>query len=270
MDALLLVGFVLLFQVDWTGLPLHEWLGAGLLALVLVHLLPHWSWVKAVAARLFRPTAARPKLYFILDLLLLIGMLVIGVTGLWISTWLGLALEAYAAWRRVHIMSSVLTLLLLVVKLMLHWRWIVSGARSLFHRRTAPASGQPRVRQERREFLAVAGVATAAYVLAIAGVIRNDPRSRAAESEENVAESIAPDPAGESGPAAGIESVTTREAEASIEPAVTPATPETSPDSAGEPAGCVIRCARGCSYPGQCRRYVDANNNGRCDLGECL
>ena len=32
---------------------------------------------------------------------------------------------------------------------------------------------------------------------------------------------------------------------------------------------CVARCPRGCSYPGSCRRYTDANENGRCDLGEC-
>ncbi len=33
---------------------------------------------------------------------------------------------------------------------------------------------------------------------------------------------------------------------------------------------CVVRCPNGCSYPGRCRRYIDGNNNGKCDLGECL
>jgi hypothetical protein len=33
---------------------------------------------------------------------------------------------------------------------------------------------------------------------------------------------------------------------------------------------CTKRCPRGCSYPGHCRRYTDSNNNGYCDLGECL
>lgn len=32
---------------------------------------------------------------------------------------------------------------------------------------------------------------------------------------------------------------------------------------------CVACCPRGCSYPGSCRRYTDANRSGRCDLGEC-
>jgi len=33
---------------------------------------------------------------------------------------------------------------------------------------------------------------------------------------------------------------------------------------------CVVRCPRGCAFPGQCRRYIDENGNDLCDLGECL
>jgi hypothetical protein len=36
------------------------------------------------------------------------------------------------------------------------------------------------------------------------------------------------------------------------------------------PSSCAVRCNKRCSYPGQCRRYVDANKNKRCDLGECM
>jgi hypothetical protein len=36
--------------------------------------------------------------------------------------------------------------------------------------------------------------------------------------------------------------------------------------SSGE---CSVICDKGCSYPGQCRRYVDTNGNGICDLTEC-
>jgi len=35
-------------------------------------------------------------------------------------------------------------------------------------------------------------------------------------------------------------------------------------------SSCVQRCPGGCSYPGRCKRYTDANGNGRCDLGECI
>lgn len=35
-------------------------------------------------------------------------------------------------------------------------------------------------------------------------------------------------------------------------------------------SACQVLCGKRCSYPGHCRRYTDTNNNGRCDLGECL
>jgi len=35
-------------------------------------------------------------------------------------------------------------------------------------------------------------------------------------------------------------------------------------------SACTVRCRRGCSFPGKCRKYTDANGNGKCDLGECL
>jgi len=51
--------------------------------------------------------------------------------------------------------------------------------------------------------------------------------------------------------------------------ASTGATALISASSASETSSCAVRCPRRCSYPGHCRRYVDANDNGRCDLGEC-
>ncbi len=40
--------------------------------------------------------------------------------------------------------------------------------------------------------------------------------------------------------------------------------------SSSQPAAaCQVQCNRRCSYPGHCRRYVDANQNGRCEWGEC-
>jgi hypothetical protein len=49
------------------------------------------------------------------------------------------------------------------------------------------------------------------------------------------------------------------------------ATP-TASASAGSVTGgsCRVQCSKRCSYPGKCRKYVDRNNNKKCDLGECL
>ncbi len=62
-------------------------------------------------------------------------------------------------------------------------------------------------------------------------------------------------------------------AQESPTPAATATLPSTAvptPTTAAASNQCVVRCNRRCSYPGRCRRYVDANDNNRCDLGECL
>ncbi len=48
------------------------------------------------------------------------------------------------------------------------------------------------------------------------------------------------------------------------------ATIEAASASGSASTTCAVRCQRGCSYPGRCRKYTDANGNGRCDFGECL
>ncbi len=84
--------------------------------------------------RIFGKTSGRSRLYYWIDAALLGGIVTIIVTGLVISTWLNLPLEAYTTWRTIHVGASLLTLLLTVVKLGLHWRWIVSVAKSIFTR----------------------------------------------------------------------------------------------------------------------------------------
>jgi len=60
----------------------------------------------------------------VMDASLMLGFALILVTGLVISSWLALALENYAAWRNIHVIASVATLLIIVVKIGLHSRWM--------------------------------------------------------------------------------------------------------------------------------------------------
>jgi hypothetical protein len=58
-----------------------------------------------------------------------------------------------------------------------------------------------------------------------------------------------------------------------VAPAAAPTTVPTQASVAASQntaATCSVRCRRGCSFPGHCRRYIDSNGNGKCDLGECL
>jgi len=80
--------------------------------------------VDAVSKRLFTNISGKVLLKYIVDGLMLGGFVLIILTGMVISTWLGVSLSNYTSWLTIHMISSMTTLLALMVKLALHWRWI--------------------------------------------------------------------------------------------------------------------------------------------------
>ena len=243
--AVLFGGFLLALCLDMTGLPVHQWLGLAVGALAGYHLAAHRHWVVAVTNRFSGRTSRQARTFYVIDAGLALGFAAILLTGLVISTWLDLALTSYAAWRAAHVVASILTLALVVLKIGLHWRWIAGVARrSIFPTSGAgsrPASAPPvppAIGVDRRDFIKLMGgvsvVAMLAGVQALSG-----------------------------GDAVQTEEPSTAQASESANALV-------SESSGSATSSCAVRCRKGCSYPGQCRRYTDANGNGRCDLGECL
>lgn len=273
-DLGLMVGFLVAFYLNLTGIRLHEWLGLAVTILALVHLILHWDWVVAVFSRFFMKSTGRSRIYFFLDFLLMLGAVVMFETGLVISTWFNLNLTNYADWLDIHVYSSVITLGLTVLKLGLHWRWIVNIAQKSFSRRKAvpvihtlkPVPVPIPVNQkrvDRRQFLVLMGAVGGASVLAASNVLSKVKVAQSATVNQST--TIAQEAA--TAIPTAVQTMTFDES------TTTPtATPTALPQVAAltTTQGCTVRCPRGCSYPGHCRRYTDSNNNNRCDLGECL
>ncbi len=247
-NLVLWVGFLVAFFLELTGLEAHQWLGLALGALAGYHLALHWKWVQAVGARFFGKTSGQARSYYLVDAAILCGFFLMVSTGIAISSWLALANVSF--WVNLHVSSSILTLLLVVAKLGLHWRMIVQAAQKYI---LAPLAPQPvhqvpasQARLTRRSFLTLMGIVGVAASAAITNVQANAPAD--ATSSPTAA-----------APATG--SVT---ASGSTGQTAAGATTTTSTNA------CMLRCNKGCSYPGRCRRYTDTNKNGKCDLGECV
>ena len=45
LDIALLLIFAVTYQAKATGITLHEWLGVGIGAVIVTHILLHWQWV---------------------------------------------------------------------------------------------------------------------------------------------------------------------------------------------------------------------------------
>lgn len=246
-DAILFGGLLVLFFLDLTGVDLHQWIGLFAGGLALYHLASHWNWVTAITERFFEGSSNRARLYYVLDGALFAGFALMILTGLVISTWLNLTLSSYAAWLSAHIWISIATLGLVVVKIGLHWRWVASVALSLVREmqpaepvRVAARSQPGGKRMTRREFLGVMGLVSVVSTAAL-----NQAVHSLDASEQSVAQTSSTTNIGTTSSSGSSQTVTSS-------------------------SGCTVRCGRGCSYPGHCRKYVDTNGNNRCDLGECM
>lgn len=254
-DLVLFAGFITTFFLDITGVEAHQWIGILCGTLAAYHLFLHLGWVEAVTKRLFVKTSGQARKYYSFDALLLLGFALIGGTGLIISTWLNLPLSNFTLWLKFHITISIATLMILLLKISLHWRWIVSTTRKILAvpvmppAKTAvvhsPKAGSSRM--GRREFLHVMGIVGTASFLALTN------------ASKSLVETVAiPE-----------DSATTEDAATQTSSSSTVSTSNQS-SSVSSDSNCTVRCQKGCSYPGHCHRYVDTNNNNRCDLGECI
>lgn len=243
-DVVLFTGFLLAFFLDWTGLLWHEWLGVAVGLIAIYHLLVHWKWVNTITKRFFSRTSKQSRLYYLLDWSLLLSFLVIGITGLMISTWFNLELAEYIFWKDIHVYSSIASLVIVLLKIASHWRWIVNTATRYIGlwRKPAPSlavfpiqSGPNPGSLDRREFLQLMGVASLASLISASNLIEFGEKT----SREIVSAQTSIGEVPESGSISSINQV------------------------------CTAVCDQGCTYPGQCRRYVDQNRNGICDLTEC-
>ncbi|SMC77335.1 DUF4405 domain-containing protein [Papillibacter cinnamivorans] len=139
LDIVMAVSFVLLMNLSFTGLLIHESLGLGILAFFALHLWLNGNWIKGVFAGLGRGRIAKPaKLRFVLDLALLILLALIVVSGLEMSRVLfpSLGSGSHEVWYTLHVWASFASAALLALHLGLHWRFLWNGLRGAVRNRS--------------------------------------------------------------------------------------------------------------------------------------
>jgi hypothetical protein len=111
------------------GLPFHEWAGLIIGILFILHKILNWGWIMKVTTGFFSRCPGRARLNYILDLLLLAGIILMTLSGIAIArtidfSWLTLG-GTRIFWRVMHTSSSLITLVLFGIHLGLHWNWVI-------------------------------------------------------------------------------------------------------------------------------------------------
>jgi hypothetical protein len=297
-DVIILVSLVLEYKLDWTGLQVHELLGLAVFAIMLFHLVIHWRWVFSVTEKVFESVSSKATFCYVIDFGLLFSFTGIIITGLIISSLLSLPLQmqSYEFWRFLHVTVSYFTLVMIGLKLAVHWKWLVNTTKRKIFRSpknaTVVAAQTNSTGISRRQFLAqtclfssamlLSGVSYAAWMKK--NIFIDDDTVQAASDTIDAATAqpqiiyvtATPD---QQPIEADTNSVITTDNNTLIEqqlvdtneePTVVPTILPTAvrPAAASSSNTGSVRCNRGCSYPGHCRRYEDTNGNNICDLSE--
>ena len=131
-DAVALAVYLVAANPAVTGVAVHEWLGLAVLVSFLAHCAQHVDWIASTARGLRGSTwAARGNLA--LDALILVAFMVVTVSGLLVSgavlPALGLYADGYYFWDPLHSIAAKALLALLLVHVVVHWKWLYSFAK---------------------------------------------------------------------------------------------------------------------------------------------
>jgi len=136
LDILMVLVFALLFNTRvFSGLQFHEIAGLALGGVFVIHLTLNGKWVKQISAKVLSPEiSSKTKIRYLVDVLLLLSMVFIVVSGIMISrTILVGVLKASnnRLFRDLHVVISYVSLLLIGVHVGLSWGWVMNTFKRL-------------------------------------------------------------------------------------------------------------------------------------------
>ncbi|MFN8111164.1 MAG: DUF4405 domain-containing protein [Thermoleophilia bacterium] len=138
----LFAAFAVDYNLRFTGLNVHEWLGIVLGAMVLFHILMHGDWISRTTRRI-TTVRARQRVSAVLTLLTFADIILVVATGLLISRDAvpGLA-QQNGGWRDLHSLTAHIGVFLIALHVALSWRWLWGLTKRLLHPGTVPSVGR--------------------------------------------------------------------------------------------------------------------------------
>ena len=133
LDIALFLIFAVTYQAKATGITLHEWLGVGIAAVIVTHILLHWQWVVSITHQFFKKLKAEPRLNYIVNAAIFVSFTTTIFSGLMISHsvlhFFGLEPADSGFWKMLHFTSADATVWLSALHVALHWRWLVDAVK---------------------------------------------------------------------------------------------------------------------------------------------
>lgn len=124
---------------------IHTWAGVAMIAIVVIHLTLHWSWVVSMARRTVRQLRGqvgamnvRGRFNLGLNLIVALSFLVCALSGIYFLFFPGNQAAAdpgllfsRLTWDLLHTWSAILLIVAAVLHFAIHWRWAVKVTRGV-------------------------------------------------------------------------------------------------------------------------------------------
>lgn len=138
-DIAIFLMFLIAMAPHFSGMAVHEWLGAAFGAAIVTHLLLHWQWIVEVTRRMFSTAQWSARINYILNTLLFIDVTVVIFSGLMISEvalpLIGIQTTHGGIWRMLHGFTADFFLVLIGLHVALNWQWIVNMVKRMLPKR---------------------------------------------------------------------------------------------------------------------------------------
>lgn len=137
LDVIMSIALLFLVAFQVTGDKYHEWIGAGMLVLFVIHNLLNADWYKAIFKGKY---SAHRVLRTIVNLLVLVAIILTGYSGIVMSRFVFAFLPisgGMATARKLHLAGSYWSFVLMSVHLGMHWNMML---RKISVKRTAEQS----------------------------------------------------------------------------------------------------------------------------------
>ena len=127
----------ILFQRE-TWDDLHTWGGVVMIAVVIIHLVIHWSWIVSMSRRMWNELTSRSKsmnsrgrLNLVLNLIVAASFLLTAISGVYFIFVPGerkivdpMFLFSRTTWDLMHTWAGVILMIAALMHIAIHWKWV--------------------------------------------------------------------------------------------------------------------------------------------------